>query len=152
MELFEEWWKKFSLFKAEEREIVIDEETLLNENWRGDLSLVAKVHTEQILKKEVLQTMMMKLWKTVHSFNINDLGPNLFLICFKCNEDKERVLLGRPWLFDSLIFSLKSFDGRTPLSRMLFNKEGFWVHMHNLPLACMNEKYGKMIGKNKGIV
>lgn len=35
---------------------------------------------------------------------------------------------------------------------MNFNKERMWVQMHNLPLACMNEVRGRLIGESIGSV
>lgn len=29
---------------------------------------------------------------------------------------------------------------------MTFTIEMFWIHMHDLPMACMNGKMGKLIG------
>lgn len=57
-----------------------------------------------------------------------------------------------PWLFDSFLFSLKLFDGRLPHAKMDFSKEIFWVHMHNLPLACMNKLKWTSIGNTIGTV
>lgn len=54
---------------------------------------------------------------------------------------------GQPWLFDSFMFMLKQLDGCIPPSKMNFNIEVFWLHMHDLPITCMNEKLGLKIGK-----
>lgn len=67
-------------------------------------------------------------------------------------EDKNRVLTGKPWLFDTYLFSLKLFDGCTPAVQMVFDSEAFWIHMHNLPLACMNSERGHQIGQSFGKV
>lgn len=62
----------------------------------------------------------------------------------------QHILSHRPWLFDSYLLSLKPFDGLTLLLKIDFSKEIFWVHLHNLPIGCMDEKIGPQIGKTLG--
>lgn len=58
----------------------------------------------------------------------------------------------RPWLFESSLLSLKPFDGHTPALRMDFYRESFWVQLHNLSIAYMNEDMGNLIGNTIGLV
>lgn len=95
---------------------------------------------------------MSKIWKTSKTFTFHEICLNTFLIKFAWMEDKFRVLNGRPWLFDSSIFSLKLFDGCIPSSCMNFTKEAFWVKMHNLLLAYINVVVGVQIGNSFGLV
>lgn len=46
------------------------------------------------------------------------------------------------WLFDSHLIALKLFDEYTPPQKLRFGQEKFWVQMHNMPFACMNEERG----------
>lgn len=62
------------------------------------------------------------------------------------------VISGRPWLFDSHLLALKSFDGSSPPSKMKFSSEIFWIHMHDLAMFCMNEEIGRIIGSAFGQV
>lgn len=71
---------------------------------------------------------------------------------FENQSDKHRVLHGRLWLFDSFLFSLQQTNGWVPPTKIDFSKEVSWVHMHNLPLACMNKAKGNSIGKTIGTV
>lgn len=95
---------------------------------------------------------MVKVWRTSKPFSIIDICPYISLVKFENQGDKHKVLLGRPWLFDNFLFSLKQFDGRVPPAKMDFSKEVFWVNMHNLPLACMNEAKGTSIDNTIGTV
>lgn len=91
----------------------------------------------------------------VYPFHFKTVAPNLFVISFACLEDKNRVMNGRPWLFDSYLFNLKPFNGHIQPSRMDFTTESFWVQMHNLPLDCMNEKFGHLgspFGKSQTVM
>lgn len=57
---------------------------------------------------------------------------------------------GRSWLFGVVLFSLKLFEGCTPPSNMLFDKEAFWIQLHNLPLTCMNNEIRHQISDTIG--
>lgn len=57
------------------------------------------------------------------------------------------------WLFEASLLSLKSFfGGCTSTHKMDFPRESFWVQMHNLPIACMNEDMGNRIRNTIGVV
>lgn len=58
---------------------------------------------------------------------------------------------GRLWQFNSILFSLKPFDGYTR-SKMEFNTKVFWVQMHDILISCMNEVMAHQIGSTVGIV
>lgn len=47
---------------------------------------------------------------------------------------------------------MEDFDGLTPPKEIEFEKVAFWVHMFNLPLACMGTKVGFHIGASMGVV
>lgn len=58
----------------------------------------------------------------------------------------------KAWLFESALLSLKPFDGYTPASKTVFSRESFWVHLHDLPIDCMNEDMGTLIGNTIELV
>lgn len=80
------------------------------------------------------------------------LGDNLFLIEFKNSRDKERVLKGRPWVFEGALFLVEDFDGRLSPSKISFDRASFWVRMLHLPLVCMGKEVGKKIGASVRVV
>ncbi|XP_059436704.1 uncharacterized protein LOC132169738 [Corylus avellana] len=94
----------------------------------------------------------MEWWKLSGTFTFKVLGENFFLIDFSDLGDKERVLAGRLWVFETNLFILEDFDGITPPSQFNFDKAAFWVRMINLPLACMNVEIGSKIGATVGKV
>lgn len=89
---------------------------------------------------------MLKAWKIAKPFTIVDIKPNLYIISFENAEDKQKVINGQPWLFDSYLLALKSFNGCIPPLKMKFTIEIIWIHMHNWPMACMNEEMEKLLG------
>jgi hypothetical protein len=75
--------------------------------------------------------------------NFKDLRDNIWLFEFSDQEDKMRVLNGRPWSFDRQILVLNEFDGSTLPSQLEFNYSLFWIQVHDMPLICMNKAFQK---------
>lgn len=122
----------------------------MEETRKGEFSLVGKIHTGRFIIKYVLHTTV-KVWKTVRPFSFQDVGSDMYLITFECLADKEGIMKERPWLLDSSLFSMKLFDGCTPHSNWIF-PEPFWVQMHQLLLACMNENVSTQVGQTSDLV
>lgn len=68
---------------------------------------------------------MMKIWETLKPFTIMEIAADLYVINFELQADKEKVLQGRPWLFDAFLFNLKPYDGFTLPSQMEFSTTTF---------------------------
>lgn len=67
----------------------------------------------------------------------------LLLTIFANSKDGNKVLHGRPWLFDSSLFVLKVFNGMIQPNQILFNHENLWIQLLDLPMECMNRKIGE---------
>ena len=119
---------------------------------RGRACLVGKLIVDMIIRKDTIRDFLSRGWKLEGTFFLKVLGDNLFLIEFEYDWEKGRVLEGRPWVFEGNLFSVEDFDGLTPPSEIDFEKAAFWVHMYNLPLACMGLEVGKQIGSTIGKV
>lgn len=152
MENLEEKWQNLTLSKEEESEIVVEEKVLLDSVNRGKNSLGGKLHFDRIIRKEVILSTLLKVWKTSKKFTVQDIGTNFYIFSVEEQSDMQRVVKGKLWLFDSSLLSLKFFDGYTPPAKMCFSKEEFWVQLHNLPLGCMNVDIETEIGKSIGKV
>lgn len=121
MENLAEKWQHLMLMEEEDEAIIVDEQRLAKDSKNGDLSLVGKLHADRPISKKVIRNTMRKVWITIQPFTFSDISQNLFNVAFENQEDKDRVIRGRPWLFNSYLFALKLFDKCTPL----FNKEQF---------------------------
>lgn len=94
---------------------------------------------------------MAKIWTISRRAKFHEVGPNIFVVEFANQKDKQRIMEERPWLFDNHLYLLLTFDGFTPPHKMLFNTKRFWVQLHKLPLKCMNKK-GEFVGGMTGRV
>lgn len=83
---------------------------------KGDHSIIGRLYMDCFFGKEVLGTTMAKIWKISKPAMFQECGQNMFVITFATHAKKEKVLAGRPWLFDNCLLVLKIFDGFMPLS------------------------------------
>lgn len=92
---------------TESNEILIEEDFCQEEIKKGVNSLVGKLHFERFVSKEVFKNTMVKVWRISKPFSIIDICPNIFIVKFENQKDKHKVVMGRPWLLDNFLFSLK---------------------------------------------
>lgn len=88
---------------------------------------------------------MSKVWRATRPFLIKEIQAKSFIFSFESHKDMQQIMLHKPWLFDTHLLSLKSFDNVTPAQKIEFLKENFWVQFRILPLGCMNSKMGKHV-------
>jgi hypothetical protein len=118
----------------------------------GQLCVVGKLIADHYVSKETIKTTLMQWWKRLGSLSFKVLGENVFLVEFTNAGDKKLILEGRPWVFEGNLFIIEDFDGQSSLSNFTFDKAAFWVRMLDMPLACMGQETGIMLGATVGIV
>jgi hypothetical protein len=116
--------------------------------------VVGNLIADHLVSKEVIKTTLLCGWKPSRTLSLKVLGDNLILVDFENKCDKERVLEGRPWVFEGslLVFIVEDYDGLRPLAQIQFDRITFWVRMISLPLARMSLTIGQQIGSLTGHV
>lgn len=76
----------------------------------------------------------------------------MFIVTFATKTNKQRVVNGEPWLFNTYLFALQDMDGTYQLAKTMINTKSFWIQLHNLPFHCKNRHYGNLIGEKIGKV
>lgn len=152
METLETKWKQLKLSIEEDNEIQLDENAIQAKIHKGKNSIISKLHMDQKISKEIVHTTMSKAWKPTNPLSILEISSNVYIFSFESKEDMQEVMDRQPWLFKTLFLLLKPFDGYMPAAKIDFSKEFFWVHMHKLPIDCMNERTRTDIGKSIGVV
>ncbi|KAF5468807.1 hypothetical protein F2P56_012927 [Juglans regia] len=156
MDDLENKWEKLRL--SEEEALNIDfgddigDENLERLHCKEELSLVGKIWVGRSINQAVVESTMAKVWKISKRAKFKGLGDNVYVMVFANQADKQRILEGRPWLFDNQLFVIMQYDGFTPPSKINFKRECFWIQMHELPLICMNKVRGEIIGGTVGRV
>jgi hypothetical protein len=102
------------------------------------------------VNKEVFKEVLTRVWRTMRGVVFKELDANIWLFEFKEEDDRRRVLDGRPWSFDCQIIVLNEFNGRTPPTQMAFKQSPFWVQIHDMPLLCMTKGIAVKIGESMG--
>lgn len=144
--------ENISFTEDEEAEILIPIGEFQDVVSNGKTCIVAKLVADLMVSKETIRTTLKRWWKLYGNMSFKVLGDNLFLIEFTNIRDKERVLDGRPWVFEGNLFLVEDFDGTIPPSKYTFEKAAFWVRMIDLPLGCMGQAIGRRIGETVGAV
>lgn len=151
MESLETKQKQMNLSTEEDVKIQVDEETLHTELQKGKTSMIGKLHIDRKISKDVVRITMTKDWKPMKPLSVLEINSNVFIFSFEIEDDMQRVMNRRPWLFETSLLSLKPFDSCTPVTKMGFSTEVFWVQIHELPIGCMDERIGTDIGKLLGM-
>jgi hypothetical protein len=145
-------WGNFSLTEDEVVELSFQKEDLKAGETYGQACVLGKLVADRLISREKIRESMIQWWKPSESLSFKVLGDNLFLIEFINPKDKEKVLEGRPWVFEGSLFLVEDFNGTKTPSQFSWDRAAFWVRMVNLPLACMDREVGRKIGSTVGIV
>jgi hypothetical protein len=111
---------KVSLPEGENEGIHVTEGDVAVGREVGTRCLVGKLWIERIANKEAFKTVLSRIWCLARSMVLKELQDNLWLFEFDEEDDKNRVVAGRPWSFDYHILVLKEFAGQCPPSHMTF--------------------------------
>jgi hypothetical protein len=145
-------WGNLSLTEDEDLELSFGHGDLNKGETYVQFCVLGKLMADRLVSKETIRTSMQHWWRLEGSIAFKVLGDNLFLIEFVDPKDKERVLDGRPWVFEGGLFLVEDFDGTKAPSLFSFEKAAFWVRMIDLPLACMCGDIDRKIGASVGTV
>jgi hypothetical protein len=143
---------KVSLTEGEKEGIQVLEGEIVEGREIGERCLVGKLWSGKRVNREAFQTQLSRIWRLVGTVVFKDLQDNLWLFEFTEEEDKYRVLAGRPWSFDRHILVLNEFDGQCPPSQMAFLHSPMWIQVHDMPLLCMTKSIGAKIGASLGVL
>lgn len=141
-------WESFSLIEEEDIEFAIPKTRVS----RGNACVLGKLISDRLVSCETIRSTLVPIWKIINPLSFTVLGDNFFLIDFSDPLDKERVLAGKPWVWEGNLFLVEDFDGITPPLQFSFDKAAFWVRMINMPLTCMCREIGQKIEASTGTV
>ena len=85
------------------------------------------------------------LWHTQKGFEVRDMGNHRVLFEFKDFRDVDCVLKGEPWSVDKHLVALKQVSKQTNVQNLNFDRTGFWVQVHNLPIGSFSMAVAKEV-------
>ena len=127
-------WNKLSLSDKEGGEFKFQAQHKSQE-----FSIVAKFFTPRALNVEAVARTFNRIWRSKNGFQIQNLGDHRLLFIFENKSDIERVLRNEPWSFDKHVIVLQYFNKTLPLRDVVFKETVFWVQVHDIPIAYMNQ-------------
>lgn len=102
------------------------------------LSLVGKLSTQKPFNVEAMKRTLLSIWRLRENVAIRMVTTNLFTFQFFCEDDKDRVLGGCLWSFDSKILLLKEIKGEDQPSDVTFSHSPFWIQLEDVPFRKRN--------------
>ncbi|CAI9767369.1 unnamed protein product [Fraxinus pennsylvanica] len=145
-------YEKLRLTVDEQQEVEVGKEEVLLSVEKSKKCIAFCVISDREANKGALKSTMVKVWQVEGKAVIKDVGFNKFMIELKRIEDKERIMMGRPWSFDKQLLCLQDYENVVSIKEVPFKEEAFWIQCHEIPFAGMNKKTGNDIGSRLGKV
>lgn len=101
-------WDHIKLLEEEQVEIDIKDDLFANIGSREYCSLIGKLLIDCRMSKEVLRSMMIKLWKVDSKLQFTMIWLNTFITSFTCFEDNYRFFSKRLWFFENQSFYIET--------------------------------------------
>ena len=105
-----------------------------------------KVLSQRSITLDALQKNLRMVWKPNKSMQIPKLEDELYMVKFRVEKDKKKILEMRPWSYDKELIILQEFEGDQMPKEMALKWSPFWIQIHNLPLKSRTRETGYSIG------
>ncbi|XP_072056312.1 uncharacterized protein [Arachis hypogaea] len=79
------------------------------------------------------------VWRIKGGFDLLDVGFDYFLVKFDVAEEREKVLLGGPWMIEGNYVAVKPWDQEFRSSENCFGATLVWIRISGLPIWCYQE-------------
>ncbi|KAE8790024.1 LRR receptor-like serine/threonine-protein kinase FLS2 [Hordeum vulgare] len=130
-------WLK--LLEEERKEVKIR----LSSKEKGKISephAIGKVLFEKPAHSNAISLSLGRVWCPIKGIDYREVGDNLFMITFKQEPGKRKVLEDGPWMFDKDLVVVEDYDPGKRLEDYEFHDIPIWVHIFSLPLGMINEE------------
>ena len=91
------------------------------------------------------------VWRIKGGFDLLDVGFGYFLVKFDIAADREKVILGGPWLIDGHYVAVKPWDVDFRPCEKSFGSTLVWIRVSGLPIWCYQEQAMLRIASAIGI-
>lgn len=141
---------KFSKFKLIPQEadgveiVVTDVEQRQDECER---SLLGRVWGNKTANFIGLRNTLTPLWCHKGEMQIVELSANFFQFIFSSREEKDRVLMKRPWIFDSQFVVVHQWTPKLTVDDPCFRSVQVWLQVKGLPNHWSSKSVGWKIGR-----
>nr|XP_025665168.1 uncharacterized protein LOC112763806 [Arachis hypogaea] len=91
------------------------------------------------------------VWRIKGGFDLLDVGFGYFMVKFDACEDREKVMLGGPWLIEGHYVAVKPWDIDFWPCEQSFGSTLVWVRISGLPIWCYQEQAMMRIASAIGV-
>nr|POE93749.1 hypothetical protein CFP56_30519 [Quercus suber] len=145
-------WKKLSFTEEEEDDVKLGSDSTKAAMERGKFCAVLKVLTQRSVSMEALRKNLRMMWKLKKEMLLSEVEEDLFLVEFRDEKDKKKVMDMSPWSYDKQLVIIQDLDAELTPKEMELKWSPFWVQMFNLPLKSRTRETGYEIGSKVGEV
>jgi hypothetical protein len=115
-------------------------------------SIIGKIITNKPIHINSIQNGLDNIWGSPPGLKIQELGRRILQFFMNDLADKDRILLGNPWIFRNAWLVVKPWDRETDVHTIDFDHVPIWVQLWGLPPHCKTKQMGESIGALMGQV
>ncbi|XP_027184311.1 uncharacterized protein LOC113782635 [Coffea eugenioides] len=145
-EELEEVHKKFNLSDKEAAGIQIEGDDAFQGVEECQLSIIGKVIGDKVANVTGIKRFSSNVWIFAKNVKVVEIGVNLFQFIFMNQYDMDRVLNGRPWVYDNLPLVVIPWKEGVEMDAKAFSQAWIWVQVWNLPIHWITKEVGRKIG------
>jgi hypothetical protein len=128
-------------------------ESVINEGIQAcNISIIGKIITDKPIHVNSIQNGLENIWGAPAGLKIEELGGKILQFFLTDPADRDRILLGNPWIFRNSWLIVKQWDRETNIQAIDFDHVPIWVQLWGLPPHCKTKKMGESIGALMGKV
>nr|POF17276.1 hypothetical protein CFP56_18388 [Quercus suber] len=103
-------WKKLSFTEEEEDDVKLGSDSTKAAMERGKFCAVLKVLTQRSVSMEALRKNLRMMWKLKKEMLLSEVEEDLFLVEFRDEKDKKKVMDMSPWSYDKQLVIIQDLD------------------------------------------
>lgn len=96
MKGLEAQWRQLRLYEDEQETLLVDENFPKINKIKEKKSVIEKVCADRYIGKEAIRVTMKKIWRLSELASFKEVGKKNFIVTFAIEEDKQRVMDGKP--------------------------------------------------------
>lgn len=146
----EEMVSKFSRFKLkgkEEEGVDLDQKDVRMSKEECTGSLMGRIWGEKSANFTGIKSTFGQLWCQKGSLKVIELGSNFYQFIFSEMEERDRVMLKRPWFFENQFLVMHKWEPKMKKENECFCMIPLWAQITGIPHHWASKEVGWKIGK-----
>lgn len=145
-------WGNLRISREEEAVINYEEEISTSDrmNQRMNCLIIGKLVNGKTANINGLRRSLDRAWRIHGDLAISGLEEGLLGFQFSNPHDRDRILAGRPWLFDDILLCLEPVRADQQPANVDFSKSPFWVQISDVPFGMRSRGFAAKLGESLG--